>query len=107
MDRRRELILRGQPVAYGRGHEPALSQFQAQRIVSIAMTGPETAAVDAQYDGQEGGRLLRSREVELQMLGVGIGVFNAALKNDIVRNDQISTRRNGCPKACNKNQAAG
>ncbi len=72
-----EGIFRSQPIGDGHGDIAVLGQAEAQAVVTLAIAGPEAAAVDAQ-DRREGTiALLRPGQVELKVLVVGVGVLDA------------------------------
>ena len=72
-----------------------LSEFEAKLIVTFTRAGPEPATMNAEHRGHSGGIRFGSGEVELKMLIVRIGIFDAALKKDVVRDGQLSSVADG------------
>lgn len=59
-----ERVFGSEPVAHGESGVAVLGEFDAERIVSLARPGAESAAVNAEHSGQEAGVRARASEVE-------------------------------------------
>src|SRR6185369_17359739 len=86
---RGELVLGRKTVADRGSHVTVLREREAEFVISIAMAGAKSAAVNANDRRQRSTTLLWTRQVELQMLIIRIGIFNSLFELDIVGNDQV------------------
>ena len=111
VDGGRELVLGGEPIAHRDSDVALLRQAHAEAVVTLARSGAEAAAVD-QHDRRERScALLGPRQVDLQMLTIGVRVFEASFEHHVVRRGGLlltpgrRERRRGqdrCRKRANK-----
>ena len=90
-----ELVLGGQPIADRHGNVAPFRQLEAEGVVGVAMTGAESAAMDADHGGERTGSVAWAGEVDLQVLVVGIRVLDASQPLHRLRNHQFLGRQGG------------
>ena len=87
VDRRGKLVFGREAVIDRNGDIPALGELLAPVVPAVALSRAEAAAVNADHGGKARVRrdVLRSGEVELQVLLVGVDVLDAFFEDDVRR----------------------
>ena len=82
MYRSRELVFRSEPIGNCDGCKAIAGQILNEAIVAIAFAGAEAAAVDADNTGQGAFGIFGPGHIELEVLAIGVGIFDVFLKNN-------------------------
>src|SRR5207249_4248533 len=89
MHRGGELILGSKTIARGDGNVTLLGEGEAKLVVTVAMAGAKSPAMNAHDRRERAGDVFGPGQVELEMLIVRVGIFDAWLEDDVIRHGQF------------------